>query len=77
MMQIGGDATVLVANPAMAHLVGREPGALRGRSVDELFGALDGPSIVAAIAEVFATSEPWGREALLLRADVKLFVVFV
>ena len=69
MMQIGDNATVVVANPAMAHLVGREPGALRGRSVDELFGALDGPSIVQAIAQVFETGQAWGREALLLRSD--------
>lgn len=69
MMQITSDAKVMVANRAMGQLVGRDADALRGRQIDELFGALDGPSIVEAIAEVFSTGSPWGREALLLRAD--------
>ncbi|MEM7287390.1 MAG: ATP-binding protein [Actinomycetota bacterium] len=69
MMQIAGDAQVLLANRAMGNLVGRTADELRGRRVDDLFGAIDGPDVVAAIAEVFETGLPWGRDALLMRAD--------
>ncbi|MFV2039211.1 MAG: nitrogen regulation protein NR(II), partial [Acidimicrobiales bacterium] len=69
MVQLAADARILIANRAMASLVGSTRDELVGKSVLDLFGPTDGVALVSAVTDVLAAGEPHRSDALLVGAD--------
>ncbi len=69
MVQLEADATVLLANGAMARLVGTNAEELVGSSITDMFGPRHASGLVSAVAEVIQAGTPQRRDALLVRSD--------